>query len=42
MNVVRHRGADLAPATLRELRDAALADEHGDKLRATLARHALG
>jgi indolepyruvate ferredoxin oxidoreductase, beta subunit len=41
MNVVRHRGADLAPATLRELRDAALADEHGDKLRATLARHAL-
>ena len=34
-------GATLAPATLRELRDAALADEHGDKLRATLARHAL-
>ena len=24
-----------------ELRDAALADEHGDKLRATLARYAL-
>jgi hypothetical protein len=23
------------------LRDAALADEHGDQLRATLARHAL-
>jgi indolepyruvate ferredoxin oxidoreductase beta subunit len=41
MNVVRQRGSDLAPATLRELRDAALADEHGDKLRATLARHAL-
>ena len=41
MDVVRQRGADLAPATLRELRDAALADEHGDRLRATLARHAL-
>jgi indolepyruvate ferredoxin oxidoreductase beta subunit len=37
-----HRaGTPLAPATLRELRDAALADEHGDKLRATLTRHAL-
>jgi indolepyruvate ferredoxin oxidoreductase beta subunit len=34
-------GAPLAPATLRELRDAALADERGDKLRATLVRHAL-
>jgi indolepyruvate ferredoxin oxidoreductase beta subunit len=31
-------GTAMAPATLRELRDAALADEHGDKLRATLAR----
>ena len=31
-------GATLAPATLRELRDAALADEHGEKLRALLAR----
>ncbi|NPC56467.1 indolepyruvate oxidoreductase subunit beta family protein [Caenimonas soli] len=31
-------GATLAPATLRELREAALADEHGDKLRALLAR----
>lgn len=30
-------GGLLAPATLRELRDAALADEHGDKLRALLA-----
>ena len=29
----------MAAATLRELRDAALADEHGDKLRALLARH---
>jgi indolepyruvate ferredoxin oxidoreductase, beta subunit len=42
--VVRQRheaGAPLAPATLRELRDAALADERGDKLRASLTRHAL-
>ncbi len=31
----------LAPATLRELRDAALADEHGFALEAALARHAL-
>ena len=31
----------LAPATLRELRDAALADEHGTALGAALARHAL-
>jgi indolepyruvate ferredoxin oxidoreductase beta subunit len=31
-------GATMAPATLRELREAALADEHGDKLRALLAR----
>jgi indolepyruvate ferredoxin oxidoreductase beta subunit len=31
-------GTAMAPATLRELRDAALADEHGHKLRATLAR----
>jgi indolepyruvate ferredoxin oxidoreductase beta subunit len=41
MAVVQRAGASLAPATLRELRDAALADEHGDELRATLARHAL-
>jgi len=41
MAAVQRAGAALAPATLRELRDAALADEHGDKLRATLARHAL-
>ena len=27
--------------TLRELREAALADEHGSQLAATLARHAL-
>ena len=41
MAAVQRAGAALAPATLRELRDAALADEFGDKLRATLARHAL-
>lgn len=41
MSVVDSRGAMLAPAMLRELRDAALADERGDKLRATLARSAL-
>lgn len=41
MGAVMHAGARLAPATLRELRDAALADEHGHKLRAALARHAL-
>jgi indolepyruvate ferredoxin oxidoreductase beta subunit len=41
MVAVAKAGARLAPATLRELRDAALADEHGHKLRAALARHAL-
>ena len=41
MAAVRRAGAALAPATLRELRDAALADEHGRQLRAALARHAL-
>ena len=41
MATVRHAGAALAPATVRELRDAALADEHGEQLRAALARHAL-
>jgi len=41
LGVVQRAGAALAPATLRELRDAALADEHGAKLQATLARHAL-
>ena len=34
-------GTTLAPATLRELREAALADEHGAKLKAMLAQHAL-
>jgi indolepyruvate ferredoxin oxidoreductase, beta subunit len=41
MAAVAKAGARLAPATLRELRDAALADEHGHKLRAALSRHAL-
>ncbi|MFD1558382.1 indolepyruvate oxidoreductase subunit beta family protein [Paraburkholderia silviterrae] len=41
MSAVVRAGARLAPATLRDLRDAALADEHGHKLRAALARHAL-
>ncbi|MEO7010287.1 MAG: indolepyruvate oxidoreductase subunit beta family protein [Caldimonas sp.] len=41
MATVQRAGAQLAPATLRELRDAALADEHGTKLAATLARYAL-
>ena len=41
MAVARRAGAALAPATLRELRDAALADEHGEQLRAALTRHAL-
>ena len=34
-------GASLSPAMVRELRDAALADEHGNKLRTVLAQHAL-
>jgi len=41
MNAVVRAGAHLAPATLRELREAALADEHGNKLRALLTQHAL-
>ena len=41
MAAAQRAGSTLAPATLRELRDAALADEHGDKLRAALAQHAL-
>ena len=35
------RASAIAPATVRELRDAALADEHGQVLQAALARHAL-
>ena len=42
MAAVQRAGASLAPATLRELRDAALADEHGNRLRAVLAQHSLG
>ena len=41
MAAAQRAGTTLAPATLRELRDAALADEHGDKLRAALTQHAL-
>jgi indolepyruvate ferredoxin oxidoreductase beta subunit len=41
MDALQRAGSALAPATLRELRDAALADEHGDRLRAVLARYAL-
>jgi indolepyruvate ferredoxin oxidoreductase beta subunit len=41
MAAVRRAGAQLAPATLRELREAALADEHGRQLQAALQRHAL-
>jgi indolepyruvate ferredoxin oxidoreductase beta subunit len=41
MHVVVSAGARLAPATLRELREAALGDEHGKKLQEALMRHAL-
>ena len=41
MAAVDRAGTTLAPATLRELRDAALADEHGVKLRSVLSQHAL-
>jgi len=41
MDAVQRAGQHLAPATLRELREAALADEHGKALQAALARHAL-
>ena len=41
MDAVQRAGRHLAPATLRELRDAALADEHGKALQSALARHAL-
>jgi indolepyruvate ferredoxin oxidoreductase, beta subunit len=41
MAALEQAGATMAPALLRELCDAALADEHGDKLRDVLARHAL-
>ncbi|MDL9998520.1 indolepyruvate oxidoreductase subunit beta family protein [Variovorax sp. J22P240] len=41
MDALQRAGSAIAPATLRELRDAALADEHGHKLRAALVQHAL-
>ena len=41
MAAVQKAGAALAPATLRELRESALADEHGTQLSVTLARHVL-
>ena len=41
MAVVESQGARLAPATLRELRDAALADEDGKQLKVARQRHAL-
>lgn len=41
MGVVDGQGAQLPPLTLKELRDAALADEHGRALKDALARHAL-
>ncbi|PHN61099.1 indolepyruvate oxidoreductase subunit B [Pseudomonas sp. ICMP 8385] len=41
MAVVDEHSRFLAPTTLRELRDAALADEHGHQLRECLQRHAL-
>lgn len=41
MAAIDRGAARIAPATVRELRDAALADERGDKLRAALQRHGL-
>lgn len=41
MDAVQRAGARLAPASLRELRDAALADEAGQQLRAALERLSL-
>ncbi|GAA5232232.1 indolepyruvate oxidoreductase subunit beta family protein [Verticiella sediminum] len=41
MAALERAGASLAPATLRELREAALADEQGKALLASLRRHAL-
>ncbi|MGB5808575.1 indolepyruvate oxidoreductase subunit beta family protein [Castellaniella sp.] len=39
MTVLGRDARVMAPATLRDLRDAALADEHGRRLRDSLARH---
>ena len=41
MDALQRAGGAIEPATLRELREAALADETGNKLRASLTRHAL-
>jgi indolepyruvate ferredoxin oxidoreductase beta subunit len=41
MAAFQRAGTRMAPATLRELRDAALADEQGHQLHAALSRHAL-
>jgi indolepyruvate ferredoxin oxidoreductase beta subunit len=41
MAAVQRGGAAIAPATVRELCEAALADEHGTQLGKTLVRHAL-
>ena len=41
MAALQRAGDRLAPATVRELREAALADEHGHRLDAVLAQHAL-
>ena len=41
MAAFQRAGSRMAPATLRELRDAALADEQGQQLHAALSRHAL-
>jgi indolepyruvate ferredoxin oxidoreductase beta subunit len=41
VTAVERGGARVAPATVRELREAALADDRGDQLRIALARHGL-
>ncbi len=41
IQVLDHSGQTLSPTMLGELRDSALDDEHGNKLRSTLARMAL-
>jgi indolepyruvate ferredoxin oxidoreductase beta subunit len=41
MAALQRSGTAIAPTTLRELREAALADEHGRQLQAALQRHAL-
>ncbi len=41
MGIVENQGSKLAPATLRDLRDAALADEHGKKLKVVMGKYSL-